>query len=199
MMESHEMPRDPRQKTIQKSIAILLTVTYIIILSFFDTLPLDAIKKNVVVTNQKYNSLTIASSSPVPPGKYSNIPFEKAQALTTFELKKPQYIPGNLTNLPSIDVFIEQYPLAKAVFSFQKDDNSLIIKQRNYLSENPNNQYLSSGTKIEKINVDDKHQFLLIRNNNEINLYWSDHLINYHLIAKNIQLPEVMKIVKSFD
>ena len=131
------------------------------------------------------------------PGTFKDLSWDEAKGMVVFELKSPQYVPADFQASPQINVVSEDYPQSMVAIRYVEKEKCLIIKQENILIEANRNTYVPQNAEAQKIIVKDNLEATLVKQDAIVQIFWTENLIRFKIMAKNIAVEEIVKVIEA--
>ncbi|MDD4145950.1 MAG: hypothetical protein PHS83_02455 [Clostridia bacterium] len=194
--------KPPRLINAQKQvIAVAVLVMIILLASWFKPSVVTGFKNEIFKWfNRTGNGDLVISENYNPQyqlGIYEDISWEEAKSIVLFELKYPHYLPTPFSSAPQIKVVSNDYPKSTVTIKFDEGESFLIIKQENILVTENLNTYVPQNMEVQKIKVRDKLEVNLINHDSTERIFWTENMIRFTIMTKNIAEEEIIKVIKA--
>jgi len=130
-------------------------------------------------------------------GIFKEISMEEAKGLVVFELKYPQYIPEVFQSPPEISVTSKNEPKSVVSIGFFEGDMLLISKQENVLLLEAVDTYVPENAIVQNIKIRNDLDAVIITLDNSIQVIWTENLIRFTIISRNIKEEEIIKVIEA--
>lgn len=187
-----------QKKHSYAKLALVASLALVLLLST-QSEKVTAFKNEVFRWVGKYDQSTVISEVENPaiaPGKYNNLSFEEAQAMTLFHLLKPQFLPVGIKEPPEIEVVVNEYPVLSVRMQYKGvKEGLLIILQERSSGDMQTNTYVPENIEYREISIGSK-DIVFINAESTIIAQWTENGIRYSVRSFGIKEPDVLKVIE---
>ncbi|MGI6587674.1 MAG: DUF4367 domain-containing protein [Peptococcia bacterium] len=129
-------------------------------------------------------------------GTYEGLSWEEAKGMVVYDLQYPHYIPAVFSAPPQIMLFSSDYPKSMVTIRYDGEESFLIIRQENIFFEEIHNTFVPQNTEVQKIKTKDNLEVTLIAQDSSYQVFWTENLIRFLILSRNIDVEEIIKVIE---